>query len=211
MKKFIYILLIVMLFLAGCGKAQESTESIIFGDINVEATEVDRNDFNAEWEIDDVLSISEQNQNDKNKLTNENFRIYYNRIAEQVGLDYLYLYEAEIEEKGDFIIYDLSKGLTGNYLYNDENGNIKIIKSELNISYENEEDYNKAISKAMAPIFGGMPYLKKYDLNVIYLGLLEAMKDNNGVYEYEFNDIRLNVTRDYNWLTVQINMPINFE
>lgn len=208
MKKIIFVLIVVLLFATGCGINKEP-EEVVFGDIDLNAEEVDRNDFKTSYEIDEVISFDEQNQSNKNEMSNENYRIYYNRVAKQLGLDLLYMTDAEITDEGQYTIYGLSKGTTGNYLYNNENGNLKKIKSEINFSYNDSDEYKVAVAKLMAPVFGGIPYMKKFDLNTVYLELLEAMKDENCLYRYEFNGITLQAQRDYSWVTLNIIIPEN--
>lgn len=205
--KYFLISLVCMIFLSGCGNSNSDNDwenNTNYGDINLELTEVDRNDFEMEWEIDNYLNITEQNQNDKDNMKNDNYRLYYNKIADQTGLPLLYLYEANAEEKDGNIIYDLSKDGIGNYLTNNDDGKLIYIKCEIPINTESDETYMQSISKIMAPIYGGVPYLKKYDLNEIFTTLASELKKEKATYKNEFAGIEFRVTRDYNWATVYI-------
>lgn len=206
--KYFAIFFVLISLLTGCGNVQNSWDKETnFGDINVDMEEVDRNDFDENWEIDNYLQITEQNQNDKNNLKNDNYRLYYNKIADQTGLPLLYLYEAEREDKDGDVIYDLSKDGIGNYLTNTEDGKLTFIKCEIPIDSESDETYTQSICKVMAPIYGGIPYLKKYDLNLIFTDIMSKFKNDKATYKGEFADVEYRIEKDYNWATVYISLP----
>ena len=207
MKKLFIFVSVFAIFLTGCGLKEENNwqNASDFGDINVEATEVDRNDFDTKLDIDKYLTLSELNENDKNFLVNDNYRLFYNKIANQLDdLPLLVTYDANIEETGSYIVYDCSKDEIGNYLYNDEGGYMISIKSEIPFSSDDDEAYHHSLAKVMAPIYGGIPYLKKYDLNRIFLELENAFQEDKKSYSEEINGLSLTVKKDYNYVTVYI-------
>lgn len=210
----IILLLTIIILVPGCSKKESNTwqDETNYGDINIEAEVVDTNDFDVEYEIDKYINFEEINSFDKNRLTNDNYRIYYNRVANQTGMNLLNLVGVQPEDKNGYLLYDASYDAVGNYLYNnkDEKGNIylKMIISEININTSGtEEEYNQSIAKLMAPIHGGVPYLKKFDLNEIFVDMRDTFKNNEvSNYNKVFNGININAKREYNWVTITIKI-----
>lgn len=211
MKKRIFCLLFTtVIILSGCGSSSQIDDwnsATEFGDINIYAEEADRDDFDEVYDIDNYLVIEELNTNDKSTLSNDNYRVYYNRVAEQTGLELLYNYEVTSTQKDNTVIYDYSKGYICNYLYNNTDEHIKMIRSEMSFNtYENEEEYKQEVAKFMAPIYAGVPFLKKFDLNEIYAGMVDTFHDEKATYQTSFNGISITAKRDNWWVYIDIKI-----
>lgn len=212
--RFIACILLCTL-LSGCGSQTVDTwsDETTFGDINVDAEAVDIYSVEEEFEIDKYLNIEELNRTNPNEITVENFRLYYNRIAQQSDIPYIMPdnYE-EYNETNTSIQRKYEEGTTGVYLHINKQTDCLISSySEYKFNAKDEEQFYESINRIFAPVFGGMPNLKKYDLNKIYFGIADAMKEEKGEYEYTYNKISLTVQRDYGFVYVTVSFPFDFD
>jgi len=198
----------------GCGVSsvdswQDVTE---FGDININAEVVDTNDVDTEYEIDEYIKISELNNTKMDLATVDSLRIYYNRIAEQFGVPYLSATGYETEEINESITkYVYEEDGTGAYINADaQTGVVSNAYFEIMFNDNNEELFRTSVGRLMSPVYGFIPNMKKYDLNEAYLGICDAMEDEKGKYEYEFNGIKLEMQRDYGYVYVTITFPSQY-
>lgn len=194
---------LIAVCLTGCGDKNEWGEDVTFGDVDVEAEVVDQNDFDVEWEIDHYISFTEQNQSET-PYTFDNYRLYYNKVADQLGLMLLKEYEMTSESsQEESIVYQFSDSISNNYL-TVQNGKVTVVNFEYSADFYDEENYNLHIAECMPAIYGGVPYLKKYDLNKIFLELSESLEKERGMYSTEFNGISIVAKREYNLVKISI-------
>lgn len=206
MRKF-FLFLFPLILLSGCGSNpsgidtwQDETE---FGDINLEAPTIDTNDVAATYEIDRYLEIDELNDTAPDCITMDSFRIYYNRIAKQAGIPYVMPTGYESEDVGSMEIRAYEESGTGVYITLDkDSGMVAGVSCEFKFS---EEEFYESINRIMAPIFGGMPNMKKFDLDKAYFEIAAAMEEKEGKYSFGFGKSKADIRRDYGYVYVNIS------
>lgn len=213
MRKRFLIPVFIIVLLTGCGNNtatwQDATK---FGDIDIEASIVDTNDVEDECKIDEYVNIVELNETPLDKLNIETFSLPYNQIAEQCGLEYIKTYSIKPEVKYSQKIYTITQDYYGLEVRADESKNtITSLFSQVLIEDDyGTEKYYEAMNRILAPIMGGVPNMKKYDLNKIYFEIVESMKETGGEYETSYNGIKITLSRDYNWVSIYIEMPKSY-
>lgn len=211
MKKRICFLLLIPMLIVGCGEDKNTNtwdNESNFGEINIDAETVDIYSVNEEYEIDKYVKIEELNLTKPDNITEETYRLPYNKIGEQFGLPYILLSESEqVDESDNIITHKYTKEGIGVYIKVNKNDNrIMSIYSEFKFN-DNPDSFYDSVGRIFAQVYGGMPNLKKYDLNKIFFEIADAMQEEKGTYKTSYNNISLEVKRDYGYVYVTTTYP----
>jgi len=209
--------LIMCLSITGCSKENDvvnNWDTGTFGEIDLNQEVVDTNDFDVEYPINEYIDFSERNETKLNEFTEENFRIYYNRTCEDVELPVLdYVLNKKMFKKTDlYTVYSVAEGVTGVYLYKNNSDKLIQIEVENNISYTqsgieelDHNAYRKQIAELMPFIYGGVPFMKNYDLHILYEEICSLLNDDKAYYSKTINGVDIKIEREYNWCTLRLS------
>lgn len=197
------------MLLTGCGNKNITPQwdgEKVLGEIDEDAEVVDTNDYQEEMEIDNYVKIEEMNKPD-GENTWDNYRTHYNRLAQQLGMDILDSRPDEVEPSlQDAVNYAIYQGNSNNIItINEDSKEIYNIYVEQVISIKEDGDsFGEAVAKLMPAIYGGVPQMKKFDLNQVYLGMRDALGDEKGTFSYEYNGYLIQVDRNINLAKITI-------
>lgn len=200
----------ITLSLTGCGNkaADDWQNETAFGTVNESAEIVNNGDVETEYEMDKYVLIDEINNTPYDMLSEQVVLQYFNRVAEQTDMPYIMAYDFELNEEFSETSVEHKHAQDGIGVYfriNSETEKLNSIYFELPFNDENDEEYYNSVSKIIGAVYGGVPGLKKFDMNKIFFEMAEAFKEGDSEYEFEFNDVMVQVRRDYGYIKLFVN------
>lgn len=200
----------IALSLTGCGNkvADNWQNETSFGTVDENAVVVDNSDVETEYEIDKYVIIDEINNTPYDMLSEQNVLKYFNRIAEQTGMPYIQAYDYELNEEFSDTVVEHKHALDGIGVYfriSSETERLNSVYYEIPFNDENDEEYYNSLSKIIGGIYGGVPGLKKFDMNKIFFDMEQSLMEGDSEYKFEYNDVIVQIKRDYGYTKLFIN------